>query len=100
MFRRGSATEQHQLGEKDKNIQGQLRHASPDITRRVYMQTVPERQLEAADRLELAAKGKATGTEADAVQMPVQTLPASKANATRKKPSARGTGIMAGDTVF
>jgi hypothetical protein len=75
MFRRGSATEQHQLGEKDKNIQAQLRHASPDITRRVYMQTVPERQLEAAERLELAAKGKPTRRADESVQMSVQTLP-------------------------
>ena len=47
MFRRGLATELHQNGAVDKNIQSQLRHADPATTRTVYMQAVPEEQTKA-----------------------------------------------------
>ena len=48
MFRRGFATEAHLLGSNDKSIQGQLRHANPDISRRVYMQVVEQAQRSVA----------------------------------------------------
>jgi integrase len=44
MFRRGLATELHQRHVVDKNIQNQLRHADPNITRKLYMREVPEAQ--------------------------------------------------------
>ena len=47
MFRRGLATELHQNGAVDKNIQSQLRHADPATTRIVYMREVPEEQAKA-----------------------------------------------------
>jgi integrase len=47
MFRRGLATESHQLGVVDKNIQSQLRHSNPDVTRNLYMQGVPAEQMKA-----------------------------------------------------
>lgn len=47
MFRRGLATELHQNGAVDKNIQNQLRHADPATTRNVYMRGVPEEQTKA-----------------------------------------------------
>jgi len=57
MFRRGVATEAHDAGITDKNIQAQLRHSSPEITRAVYMQTIPEAQKKAIHRIErLTAK--------------------------------------------
>ena len=43
-FRRGLATDLHQNGSADKNIQNQLRHSDPATTRNVYMQGVPEQQ--------------------------------------------------------
>jgi integrase len=52
MFRRGIATEAHDAGITDKNIQSQLRHSSPEITRAVYMQTIPEAQKKAINRME------------------------------------------------
>ena len=52
MFRRGYATEAHEAGITDKSIQAQLRHASPEITRNVYMQTIPEAQKKAVKRME------------------------------------------------
>ena len=52
MFRRGIATEAHEAGITDKNIQTQLRHASPEITRAVYMQTIPEAQRRAINHME------------------------------------------------
>jgi integrase len=59
MFRRGVATELHQNGAVDKNIQSQLRHADPAITRTVYMRGVPEEQSRAIAMLsEKATAGK------------------------------------------
>ena len=55
MFRRGLATELHQNGAVDKNIQGQLRHADPATTRNVYMQQVPAEQAKAIDLLSAKA---------------------------------------------
>jgi len=52
MFRRGYATEAHEAGIGDKNIQGQLRHASPEITRTVYMQTIPAAQKKSVHQME------------------------------------------------
>lgn len=51
MFRRGLATEAHQLGVVDKNIQSQLRHADPNVTRKLYMREVPAEQLKAMQLL-------------------------------------------------
>ncbi len=61
MFRRGYATEAHEAGITDKNIQAQLRHASPEITRNVYMQTIPEAQKKAVNRMERLTTKKKTG---------------------------------------
>ena len=52
MFRRGFATEAHKAGITDKNIQSQLRHSSPEITRTVYMQTIPEAHKQAVNQME------------------------------------------------
>jgi hypothetical protein len=51
-FRRGHATEAHQLGTVDKNIQAQMRHGSPNVTRQIYMQNVAEGQKRAVNALE------------------------------------------------
>jgi integrase len=57
MFRRGFATEAKQQGAGDKNIQGQLRHASVNTTRNIYMQTIPIAQREAVEKFaELVTK--------------------------------------------
>jgi integrase len=56
MFRRGLATELHQNGAVDKNIQSQLRHADPATTRTVYMQGVPAEQSKAIALLSEKAK--------------------------------------------
>lgn len=56
MFRRGLATSAHQLGVVDKNIQSQLRHADPNVTRKLYMREVPEEQKKAMELLSDAAK--------------------------------------------
>ena len=61
MFRRGYATEAHEAGITDKSIQAQLRHASPEITRNVYMQTIPEAQKKAVNRMERLTTKKKTG---------------------------------------
>jgi integrase len=58
MFRRGFATEAHEAGINDKNIQAQLRHASVEITRNVYMQTIPEAQKKAVNQMERLTKKK------------------------------------------
>jgi integrase len=50
MFRRGLATEGHQNGIGDKNLQGQLRHASVKMTQDVYMQNVVGAQQAAIER--------------------------------------------------
>ena len=51
MFRRGLATEAHQLGVVDRNIQSQLRHADSNVTRKIYMREVPAEQLKAMQLL-------------------------------------------------
>jgi len=61
MFRRGYATEAHEAGITDKSIQAQLRHASLEITRNVYMQTIPEAQKKAVNRMERLTTKKAPG---------------------------------------
>lgn len=50
MFRRAFATEGHEHGMTDKNIQGQMRHASPNTSRDIYMQTIPAWQREAVEQ--------------------------------------------------
>src|SRR6266508_2092392 len=55
MFRRGLATEAHQLGVVDRNIQSQLRHADPNVTRKLHMREVPEEQKKAMELLSDAA---------------------------------------------
>lgn len=49
-FRRGFATEAHDQGMTDKTIQGQMRHASPNTTRNIYMQPIPETQRKAVEK--------------------------------------------------
>jgi integrase len=49
MFRRAFATEGHDHGMTDKTIQGQMRHASPNTARNIYMQTIPESQRAAVE---------------------------------------------------
>jgi integrase len=63
MFRRGFATEAHQAGVTDKNIQSQLRHSSPETTRTVYMQTIPEAQQQAINQMERLTGRKKQGTK-------------------------------------
>lgn len=50
-LRRSCATHLHNLG-GEKAAQGQLRHADPDTTLRVYVQTIPEEVRKAACALE------------------------------------------------
>src|ERR1017187_8030124 len=52
-FRRGHATVQHHGGVHDKPIQGQLRHANPELTRNVYMQQVDPETWKAVVDLEM-----------------------------------------------
>jgi integrase len=63
MFRRGFATEAHQAGITDKNIQAQLRHSSPDITRTVYMQVIPDEHKRAVNRMERLTEKKPSRKE-------------------------------------
>jgi integrase len=56
MFRRGLATELHHDGAVDKSIQGQLRHSDPNVTRRIYMQTIPKEQQASLERFAKKAK--------------------------------------------
>jgi integrase len=61
MFRRGLATELHQDGEVDRNIQSQLRHSNSNITRAIYIREVPAAQQAALERFstKINAKPKA-----------------------------------------
>jgi integrase len=51
-FRRGLATNLHDLGVDDLTIQRILRHSSVEITRRAYIRTLPEQSIDAMSRLE------------------------------------------------
>lgn len=51
-FRRGLATNLHDLGVDDLTIQRILRHASVEVTRRAYIRTLPEQSVNAMSRLE------------------------------------------------
>lgn len=51
-FRRGLATNLHDLGVDDLTIQRILRHSSIEVTRRAYIRTLPEQSVEAMTRLE------------------------------------------------
>jgi integrase len=51
-FRRGLATNLHDLGVDDFTIQRILRHSSVEVTRRAYIRTLPEQSIDAMGRLE------------------------------------------------
>ena len=51
-FRRGLATNLHDLGVDDLTVQRILRHSSVEVTRRAYIRTLPEQSVEAMSRLE------------------------------------------------
>jgi integrase len=51
-FRRGLATNLHDLGVDDLTIQRILRHSSVEVTRRAYIRTLPAQSLDAMSRLE------------------------------------------------
>jgi len=51
-FRRGLATNLHDLGVDDLTIQRILRHSNVEITRRAYIRTLPEQSVNAMARLE------------------------------------------------
>jgi len=60
-FRRGLATNLHELGTDDKEIQAILRHSDVRLTQNIYIQSVDESQVDAMDALsrtynELATK--------------------------------------------
>jgi integrase len=50
-FRRGLATNLHQLGVDDKTIQSILRHSNVNITQNIYIKTVLGSQVDAMDLL-------------------------------------------------
>jgi integrase len=50
-FRRGLATNFHQLGVDDKTIQAILRHSNIGITQNIYIKSVNESQVNAMDSL-------------------------------------------------
>jgi hypothetical protein len=50
-FERGIATNLHQLGVADKDIQGILRHSNIGITMNIYVKSVAESQVDAMDLL-------------------------------------------------
>jgi len=51
-FRRGLATNLHDLGVDDITIQRILRHSSVEVTRKSYIRTLPEQSVDAMSRLE------------------------------------------------
>ena len=50
-FRRGLATNLHELGTDDKEIQAILRHSDVRLTQNIYIQSVDESQVDAMDVL-------------------------------------------------
>ena len=50
-FRRGLATNLHELGVADKDIQAILRHSNLGITMNIYVKSVAESQVDAMDIL-------------------------------------------------
>jgi integrase len=50
-FRRGVATNLHELGVDDKTIQAILRHSNVGITQNIYIKSVNESQINAMDAL-------------------------------------------------
>jgi hypothetical protein len=50
-FRRGIATNLHQLGVAGKDIQAILRHSNIGITMNIYVKSVAESQVDAMDLL-------------------------------------------------
>lgn len=59
-FRRGLATNLHELGIDDKEIQEILRHSDVRLTQNVYMQSVDKSQVDAMDTLSRAYDDLAT----------------------------------------
>lgn len=51
-FRRGLATNLHELGIDDKTIQGILRHSAISLTQNIYIKSVTESQVSALEKLE------------------------------------------------
>jgi integrase len=51
-FRRGLATNLHDLGVDDKTIQGILRHANVAVTQKCYIKTLDQQSVAAMRRLE------------------------------------------------
>lgn len=51
-FRRGLATNLHELGVDDKTIQGILRHTNIGLTQNIYIKSVSESQVSALEKLE------------------------------------------------
>lgn len=50
-FRRGLATNLHDLGVDDKTIQAILRHSNVAVTQQAYIKTLPKQTVDAMDRL-------------------------------------------------
>jgi integrase len=50
-FRRGLATNLHELGVDDKTIQAILRHSSVEVTRKCYIKTLPKQTTDAMEQL-------------------------------------------------
>ena len=50
-FRRGIATNLHELGVPDKEIQGILRHSDVRLTQNIYIKTIDESRVNAMDAL-------------------------------------------------
>lgn len=72
-FRRGLATNLHELGVDDKTIQGILRHSNIAVTQNIYIKSVSESQVSAMDTL---AEKFGTATElATTLQRPSERKP-------------------------
>jgi len=56
-FRRGLATNLHDLGMDDKTIQAVLRHSNVAVTQGAYIKTLPRQTVEAMDRLNAKVAG-------------------------------------------
>ncbi|MGA7928643.1 MAG: hypothetical protein WCA20_21940 [Candidatus Sulfotelmatobacter sp.] len=57
-FRRGLATNLHDLGVHDKTIQAVLRHSNVAVTQGAYIKTLPKQTLDAMDKLNARAVGE------------------------------------------
>lgn len=68
-FRRGLATNLHDLGVDDKTIQAILRHSDVRVTQDSYIKTLPEQTVNAMDRIESSLTGTVTGTQRSATHV-------------------------------